>query len=90
LAEYLDLLESNEIELFDTKVSVEYDFYVNNINPAIVIGFSSTALYTLKFIYPQAQVNNIYISLSDLELNRGHELLREYYTKCGIETLYLC
>ncbi len=47
--------------MYDTKVSVEFDFIEEGVSPKYVAGFGSTALYTLKLLFPKATVENIKI-----------------------------
>lgn len=53
------LLSEEGVEIFNTKVSVEYDFAENGINPLSIIGFGSTALFTLKMIFPNTSVMDV-------------------------------
>lgn len=71
------------VTLFDTKVSVEVDFVSRNLYPKAVIGFGSTALYTLKKIYPETRVISIRF---DQQHERGNVYVHgEDYKKSGIE-----
>ena len=58
------------VELFDTEISVEYDFYSKNINPKAVIGFNSNALYTLHMLYPETACQTVYYRLQSNEIDR--------------------
>lgn len=62
-AELINYLETEKVCMFDTKISVEYDFVQRGISPVYVSGFGSTALYTLKIIFPQATVDNVCLRL---------------------------
>lgn len=58
-------LEDENVSLFDTKVSVEYDFVENRIRPYAIIAFGSTAVFTLKMIYPETDIYNVFFMIQD-------------------------
>lgn len=59
--ELTDFLLNHHLKMYDTKVSVEFDFIEEGVSPKYVAGFGSTALYTLKLLFPKATVENIKI-----------------------------
>lgn len=84
---YTDILNSNNVKLFDTEISVEVDFCSKGINPAVIIGFGSTALVTLKSIFPYSEVFNCTIIFEDEELNRTYKSIEDYMAEHHIPTL---
>lgn len=75
------------IKIFDTKVSIEYDFIENRINPRLVIGFTSNALYTLRIIYPTTQINNVMYYLESEETDKEIQLIRNRMSISGISII---
>jgi len=71
------------IEIFNTEYTIEYDFYKKDIMPHIIIGFGSTALYTLKTIYPNIEAYSILFDSND-EINSLYEVLNNSYKQKGI------
>jgi hypothetical protein len=79
-----DFCQDVGIQIFDTEVSVEFDFIKNKIFPKIIIGFGSTALYTLKKLYPQAEVYNIEMERSNNYDEECFKYVSSLYEKEGI------
>ncbi|MDD4527585.1 MAG: hypothetical protein PHF25_06060 [Candidatus Margulisbacteria bacterium] len=75
------------ITIFDTKISVEYDFIENNISPKLVIGFTSNALYTLSLIYPNAIIETVMYSLNSENDNKEIQIIRNRMMENGITTV---
>jgi hypothetical protein len=90
-SELLDILKEQSVNLFNTKISVEYDFVHNKINPFYVAGFGSTALYTLKLIYQGAKVDNVIQKqvIIDDATNAYLKLYDDQLKNIGVETLDL-
>ena len=84
-----NICHSLGFEIFNTSVSIEYDFIKKNINPLVVIGFNSTALYTLHLIYKNAKIFNIAFKLKDTNLDKDYDLIRTVYQNAGITTFNL-
>ncbi len=82
-----EILDSNNVKMFDTEISVEVDFCSKGINPAVIIGFGSTALVTLKSIFPYSEVFNCTIIFEDEELNRTYKSIEDYMAEHHIPTL---
>lgn len=81
--QYEEYCKNIGIGIFDTKVSVEYDFIKNNIYPKRIIGFGSTALYTLKRMFPLAEVHNVIL---ERKYNvHFYNYISELYFKEGIK-----
>jgi hypothetical protein len=72
------------IEIYETKISVEFDFVNKNINPKYVVGFSSNALYTLKLIYPKAIIENVDFSLKFEPSNKENQIIQKRLFENGI------
>lgn len=79
----------NDVNWFDTEVSVEYDFVTKGINPICVVGFTSNALYTLKMIYPEADIRTVYYNVNDLYSDLETSVIRHGMNESGIKTLVL-
>lgn len=86
----IELLCRNlSVDFYNTRISVEYDFIKDNINPISVIGFTSNALFTLKYIYPKSDVRTIYYQLADRKANEETMLIRNRMTNLGISMMCL-
>lgn len=75
------------MKIFNTEISVEYDFFVRKIYPKLIVGFNSTALYTLHNAYPKSKVENVSFQLSNPELETAHCDCRLVFEKNGINTV---
>ncbi len=75
------------MKIFDTEVSVEYDFFAKKNYPKMIVGFNSTALYTLHNAYPKSKVENISFRLKDVDLEIAHSDCRLVFEKNGINTV---
>ena len=87
--ELLQYLDDNNITLFDTRISVEYDFIKRGIYPVYVSGFGSTALYTLKIVFPKAVVDNVFLRLKTqtAAISAFDQLYEEQCNEIGIGKL---
>jgi hypothetical protein len=72
------------ITIFDTEVSVEYDFPLKKINPILIIGFNSNALFTLKMIFPKSIIESVDYKLKSNLLNESTQLIQKVFKKKGI------
>lgn len=80
---YSELLSLYDVRVFNTEISVEVDFYNKNIIPVAVVGYGSTALLTLKMMYPT--VDSISFSFkSGADAQRLYSFIENYYKSCGI------
>ena len=61
--ELMKLLKDNNVSVFNTQITVEYDFVQKQIYPVHIAGFGSTALYTLKNIFPESVIDNVAMQL---------------------------
>lgn len=83
---FADFCISNKIKMYDTRVSVEYDFIQQKNNPKIIIGFGSTALCTLKKIYPFAEIYNVHFETSDIRIAKAYEYISVFLKSQGVLT----
>lgn len=81
---YADFCNVNGIKMFDTRVSVEYDFIQRELYPRVIIGYGSTALYTLKLLYPLAEIHNICFDTKDDHIAKNYIYISEFLKKHGI------
>lgn len=84
-----DYCDEHSISIFDTEVSVEYDFIEKGINPKAIIGFNSNALYTLHIIYPESDCRTVLYHLLSDEDEIGNVLLAGKLQDQGILGLNL-
>ena len=75
--------------LFDTQYNVEIDFVQKNLYPRMVLGFGSTALLTLKKIFPSSDVKTIYMDLELESTNKEYRSIESYYMMNGIEVVHI-
>ena len=72
---------------------VELYFIENNICPFALYGFGSTALFTLKKIYPVMAVYNVFCGANSKQAMIEYQELNNYYAKHGIvliNDIFLC
>lgn len=77
------------IELFDTQVSVEVDFLSKDICPKVIIGFGSTALFTMHKLFNSCDVIDISMICKDQELQKEYKTIEQHYREVGIHVLSL-
>lgn len=83
---YDDFCISNGIILFDTKISVEIDFLYNKITPSVVIGFGSSALFSLNKIFTNSAYYNVKYQFDNEVYNQSYNLISSIYDRYGIKT----
>lgn len=81
---YEEELKKMGIKVFHTEVSVEVDFIRKRLSPLYVFGFGSTAMITLKFLFPQANVINFIMHTNNSEIDSEYRELENEYSKYGI------
>lgn len=86
-ADVNNLCEKYGIIVFQTQVNVEFDFIQKGISPNDIYGFGSSALYTLRLLYPNSKINNIHIKTSDDDLENTYNIIDEKYLHHGIGLL---
>jgi len=72
------------MEIFDTEVSVEYDFSIKKINPVSIIGFTSNALFALRMIFPDTLIESVNYTLKSNSLNESTQLINKVFEQKGI------
>ena len=77
------------LNIFDTKISVEYDFANLDIYPKAVIGFNSNALYTLKMLFHETEVSTVDFHLENKEREMESILIQTNLQKKGINIINL-
>ena len=83
----IDFCNKNEIKVFDSEISVEYDFINKGLTPRLIIGFNSNALYTLHIIYPDAICQTVGFHLNNKEKDRRNLYLADKLQNNGIEII---
>ena len=76
---YSGLLKELGVNLFQTEISVEVDFVTKKINPLLIVGFASTALITLKMIYPSCSVESVRFNIEDEFTTKSIRSIENYY-----------
>lgn len=76
--EHADFIAALNLDIFNTEYTIEFDFFKKNINPHFVIGFASSALYSLKKIYPKSTVESVLFE-SNRKYRKEYLLIQEYY-----------
>lgn len=59
------LLQKYDIDIFQTLVSVEYDFLRNKIYPKAIFGYGSSALFSFNILYKDINICNIPMPMID-------------------------
>ncbi len=78
------LLKEQGVNLFQTEISVEVDFVTKKVNPLLIVGFASTALITLKLIYPSCVVESVRFNIEDEFTTKSIRSIENYYLKNNI------
>lgn len=73
------------IFLYETEVSVEVDFVSNKLYPSMVFGFGSTAMLTLKMLYPEAIFYNFVFHSQNQQIESGYRKIEDEFTLFGIK-----
>ena len=81
----IDLCRRHNIEYRRLDVCIELYILQNGILPKFVYGFSSSALYSLKKMFPEADVSNIRIVSSNP--SKEYEDIAVYYHQHGINNV---
>lgn len=82
-------LEDKNIQIFNTRISVEYDFLTQKIYPKYIIGFTSNALFTLHNLFENAHVFTVYYDLKSDSANSETLIIRNKLNEYGINNLYV-
>jgi hypothetical protein len=81
------LCEELNMTIFDTEVSVEYDFSLKKINPELIVGFTSNALFTLKMIFPKTRIESVDYTLKSDLIDESKQLIQKVFKQKGIDTI---
>lgn len=82
------ILDKHKIKIKNTNMPVELYFLTNKITPYSVIGFNTTAFFTLKFLYPKTQYKFIYRSMYSESLESTNTIYK-HIQSIGIKELKL-
>lgn len=77
------------IYLYNTEMSVEIDFITDKIYPKAVIGFGSTALLTLKCMFPKSNIIDLVFHHADETLVKEYRAIELEYKSKGINVVEL-
>lgn len=77
----VNLCKAYKIEYRKLDVAIEYYMFKERIFPEAVYGFTSTALFNLKKMYPKTSVYNIRIKGNNSHYNQLYNTISEYYKK---------
>lgn len=69
------------------ELNIEATMIINEILPTAIYGFGSTALYTLKHIYPKLPIYNVFYDSGSGCNYKEYVALNNYYTKTGINLI---
>ena len=81
----IDLCKIYGVEYRKLSVCIELFILQNGIFPKLLMGFSSSALYSLKKMFPDSEVQNVRILSSNP--SEEYEDIANYYQKHGIENV---
>lgn len=84
---YKKLFQDLGIQFFETEVSVEYDFFTKQINPKYVIGFLSNALFTLKKMYSEINVETVSYELDGQNEDEERLIIEKGMNEIGIRSI---
>ena len=85
--DYSDLCHESGMQVFNTEMSVEIDFSMKGIHPRMVIGFGSTAMLTLKLMFPDSECVSISVWTSDNRINDSYRSVEAYLMKYGVNVV---
>lgn len=81
-----DICKKHHIAFEPSKMTVEMKLLSKEVQPKAVYGFTSSALYNIKKMYPQTRVVNVlYECNPDNPFYQEYSICSEYYLKNGIE-----
>lgn len=84
----IKLCQKYECTFHRAEIMIELELLHQKSNPLAIYGFTSTALYNLKKIYPESQVVNVLFECCDDNIAfQEYKMLSEYYQKNGIELI---
>lgn len=80
-------LEKEDVHIINTEFTIEIDLILKGADPQVVIGFGSTALYTLKKIFEKSNMISISLETTSEMMNESFNRISEKYKNEGIEIL---
>lgn len=88
-SEYAKIIcERNGCDFRRPEMMVEMELLKSRFTPRAIYGFTSSALYNLKKMYPQTRVVNVLFNCSEDNINfKEYCVLSEYYQKNDIELM---
>ena len=84
IEELKTMCQEEKVELRMSKISVEMMLLEEKDYPKAIYGFTSSALYNIKKLFPDTKNYNITLGGNSPRTN-GHEITSQYYAKFGIE-----
>ncbi len=73
-------LLKDRVEIYVNKYPIELDFLIKQEYPRYITGFFSTALYTLKQMFPESEVTLFHIDKKHFFNPERSEVVENYYT----------
>jgi predicted Zn-dependent protease with MMP-like domain len=73
-------LLKERVEIYVNKYPIELDFLIKQEYPRYITGFFSTALYTLKQMFPESEVTLFHIDKKHFFKPERAEVVENYYT----------
>ena len=65
---------------------IEMELLTHKYNPLAILGFTSSALYNLKKIFPETRVVNVLYERDDSNMAyQEYKMLSDYYLNNGVE-----
>lgn len=75
------------IKIYNTEISVEYDFASKGFNPSLIVGFTSNALYALRMIYSDSNIETVAYHLKDKRADESTEEIIKGMNAIGIKII---
>lgn len=82
-------LQRENVEIVDTRFTIEVDIVINKRSPKLIIGYGSTALYVLNCILKQTRIRSVFVHTNSNSINGIYKKISESYQSQGIEILHL-
>ena len=82
----LNLCKEYDCEFHKSEIMIELELLDLKINPLAIFGFTSSALYNIKKIYPETRVVNVLYERDDSNIAyQEYKMLSNFYLNNGIE-----
>ena len=83
------LCEKYNVQYVRPKVTVELFLANLGYQPFYVLGYTSTALYNIKLLFPQTRIENVVFNVEATnDFIKQIEVVTDYYEHHGIKTIY--